>query len=1153
MQMPTSIQYPILLHWLVSAILGVAMTLSYYARFAEPHLTAALDRWAVLLYFVPLFTVASYFLLFRWLAPRLARVPRRHALRWAAAALAASAVLLALVLPRPTPPQPHQLEVRATGQKSAGAKGSEVWLIGLYPASQQPVSPGEFQHEPGWSIKDGKLVFSGTAPASARWSGAINGDADLQLVSHPWSGIVEITWDGQTQTIDLFNADADVARAIPLSASRLAQRTPYDWLVAFADLLSLGLLLLAAGLGFAALRSEAAWRRGRRGRLLALAALLTLPPAALIAPVIFAGPDETVPLRPVDHLLAWLYCLFALGVATCLWTPEGRLRRLVPSRLPQRLRWLAAELWGQTAGAWLAALAASALVAAVLVGRLGVGAPQALWVRLALDAPAGQAPAVILRYGDAPGDTVPFRWQPYDQTLVAVRPLDGAQSVSVRAVETDAGPLDLATVQASSSALTPAGLELASPQGTLLRWEQPSRAITLTLNAGAGRAEVLWLDQRVEVSLAQPAPLALALPAAAQGWALLPPRAVRQLALELPAPGVTYAIRGLTVPAASPDLNLLWGVGNAAAWQTSGCAAQPGAASLAVSALGDGPCTVRMPVPASFNAPNRSAQAAAWLAIVALLVCALRALLWVSAAYRRWTKGYRTAYSRFGGWLRARSRAWSPRWVMLAVWLLSLALGLLYAFSVPFRYMYDSLDYLSAARGLANVHTFSGMIGSIRTPGYPAFLAATVALFGTSALAIVLAQHLALSALAPLTVWALHRRLTLIPSAVIGALVACSPTLRASANTLLSELCFTVVAASALLVFARYGGRARGLIIVGALAGAAAMVRPTGLLLLAVFLGWMALRAWCGAVRARQPQAMAGCVALVAGYLAISAPWHLHLAAVRKTADLSQGLAGFTAWAGAVYQRRVTGDLPANQPDRALWSMIHTWSYDAFAALSQPQFLSGPGVDRSTYFAQALREANSINRSQFVEVLGQAGLYNLTLRYPAEGSPYVYWRETSDTLGMWEAASQPRQPPIGDPVQGSIQQQLEQQIDRSYQHPTQLRALGIGLSRFVLGHWFWLTLPALLCLPLLLASAALRPHVPAWLFWIALVASTSAISFPAERYMIVVEPLLYVLVVAPLTMLACVRYQKRRPALYHLREAELQPTPQASTGPQNQL
>jgi hypothetical protein len=1134
------------LRWCAATIVGCLIALSYYTRFGQARVTTTLDHGIVLLYFALLFTGASYLLLFRWLMPRLRSLPRASCLAWVVGTLAFSSAvvyadLLASAPPTLAQPEPHQLELLATGQKNVVAKDAQVWIIGLYNTEDQPIPLTTFTHDPGWTIQDDKLAFLGAQPATALWSGTLRGNAELRLVSHAWSGIVRITWDGQSQVVDLFNgAPTNATQTIQLAgsrltaASRIALLTPYEWLRAAADLLSLSLLAAALALVVNWLRRRLAWGTDLRSRVFVVMAAMALPLAALVASILFGRIEPAASLRASDYAIALLYVLFALGVAACFLIPEKRFLRVLLRPLPQHLRWLTANFLGQTKGAWLAALVGCAIVSAVLVDRLGVGGSQALWARLAVDGPSDAPPTVSLRYGPADGDVVPFAWQPYAETLVAVRPRSGsALPIIVLRVETDAGPVDLKDVQASRSTMISDGIALSDPEGSLLRWPHPSRALTVTLGAGPGTAEVIWLDQHQEVRLGQGDALAaFRLPAAFQGWALLPPRPISQLALEMVSPKRPYIIRNLDIPFDANGAIQSWDANAAGAWQTRGCAAQRTVSGMSLSVASDASCAIQMQPVTPFNTSDRGTQIAAWLIIAALLAIALRLILWVSSAYQRWSAGYRRVDTGLGARVRTATRGWSAGWVMLTVWLVALAWGLIYLSSVPMTYSYDTLDYLGVAHAIVETGRFSGSLGSTRTPGYPLFLAVVSGLFDSFAIGTTFVQHMALAALAPLTVWATYRRLSLLPAALIGMFVAISPAISMSANHLLTELPFTFLSTAALLVYLRHGRHLRSNIIIGTLIGIATMVRPTGLLLLAVFAGWHVLRFWCATRRPHQLRAALAAAGLVAGYLVTAAPWHLHLAVVRKTTDLSQGLAGFTAWAGAVYQRRMTDDLPSNLPDRALWSVTHIWDYNPFPALNQPQIVPNGILERTVYQTQALSEANRRHLDRYLDVMRLAMVYNLTLVRPEPGaSPYIIWNELTNTLRGWEGSVQPRQAPFGTGELRAIQQQIEQQIDEAYQVSPPLRTFSIGLTRFVLEHWYWLTILALLCTPFLLARATLRPLAPAWLYWIGVVVSTSAIGFPADRYMIVVEPMLYIMVGMTFTALACSRYQPNKAAL----------------------
>jgi hypothetical protein len=358
-----------------------------------------------------------------------------------------------------------------------------------------------------------------------------------------------------------------------------------------------------------------------------------------------------------------------------------------------------------------------------------------------------------------------------------------------------------------------------------------------------------------------------------------------------------------------------------------------------------------------------------------------------------------------------------------------------------------------------------------------------------------------------------------------GLCVAFSPAISAAANILWTESLFAAFTVAALLVYVRCGDRLRGLIVVGVLVGVSTMVRPTGLLLLLALIGWLLLWGWCSSNQSLQQRfALVGCIALVSGYLVVAAPWHLHLAFVRGTTDLSNGHANFTAWAAAIYQRRITPNLVANRPDRAIWAVPQTWSYDPFVLLDRyPQLRKGTPSNFQDYYTEARREAAQADPARLRENLRSSLVYNLTFAWTG-GGDYSYWPELSAILDTWKS---PAQAPTAL-AQDNPLYQLAQMAYRWQPAKSPIRSACVAMSLFVLKHWMWLAIPALLSLALLLVSARLHMFVPLWLYWMGIVLSSTAIGMPAERYVMVTEPLLYVLLSCSIATIVSLRYQRTR-------------------------
>jgi hypothetical protein len=1113
-----------LMRWLGAGGAGTLLALAFFNHAVRQHVAPLLDRVLILVYLLLLFTLAGYVLLFRVALPRLRAASPQARLAWGLGALAAGCFLAAVLARQPAQPRPHTLELIATGQRNPAARGSEVWVTGLYRADGSQVAVAELVLVGDWEIRDGVPLSYRNQPATLRWTGVLDGDAVVRLVAHPWSGIIQLRWDDQTQTIDLY-ADPATTKEIVLPNIPAAGGPWAPVLRAVflsADAFSLGLLMFVLGPLFAGERAPArrlAWAIWHRRWV--LVPVLALPLAWLIAPLILSDGVPGHGLRPIDYTVAWLYAVGLLGVCVCLSYDSDRLFALVPARFPRRLRWLGNIVFGQPLGAWLLAAPAAIVIAVLLVGRAGIGGQQhAVWVKLALDTRSGEAPAAQLRYGPADGDVVPFQWQPYAESIVAVRPFD-QQPLQLVAIETDQGPLPLDRVTVTPGERRPAGL-IINPVGSLLSWSQPSRAITLTLAAGSGRAEVLWFDQQTTAALgAQPVRAMLRLPAAFQGWALVPPQEIRQLRLEFPAKDDVYTIRELAVwsdpPQESPGEA-------AAAWSARGCEHRPEATGVIVLATTAGAaCSVQVPDVWAINVTNHGQRFLA-IALVAMLGLGLLRVLTLLANYgRRLTASYSGAENALGGWLRRRTEHWRLGRAMWFVWGVALAFHLLYALTVPLAYTNDSVDYYSLGRAFAQAPWFASVDTTVRTPGYPVFIASVLAIFGDTALWIVIVQHLALSLLAPLAVWALARYLPLPAAALAGLLAGIAPALATTANILWTESLYAALTTAALLVYARSGDRLRGLLVAGMLVGAATMVRPTGLLVLLVLLGWLLLCGWCSSTRATQQRfALAGCAALLAGYVVTAGPWHLRLGLVDGTTDLSKGHANFTAWGAAVYQRRIDATLAINRPKRAIWAVPQAWRYDPFTLTNlYLQLRNGSTIPVEVYYAEALREAARANPLRLRENLRSALIYNLTLKWTGDNS-YVYWAEISWFLKYWDAPVQELPPATSsDPVR----QQLDRMVYRWQSEQAPMRSSLIGMSRFVLEHWIWLSIPVMLSGGFLLAPSLLRRVVPGWLYWIGLVIAATALGMPAERYVVVIEPVLYIIVGVLLYAVACLRYR----------------------------
>lgn len=174
---------------------------------------------------VPL--LIAVLLVIAWGAQRLLDAsPGRHVIRsrrrvWLAGTLVVGFLLVTHLewLPRASVWQPNQeLSITATGEKNARARGSEVWVRRLLYPHARPVAPRDFDQSGTWQIRHGELVSFVDQPAKLHWCGKASGPLRLILVAHPWSGMVEVSWNGNRQRIDLYSPEGtekSVELAVP--------------------------------------------------------------------------------------------------------------------------------------------------------------------------------------------------------------------------------------------------------------------------------------------------------------------------------------------------------------------------------------------------------------------------------------------------------------------------------------------------------------------------------------------------------------------------------------------------------------------------------------------------------------------------------------------------------------------------------------------------------------------------------------------------------------------------------------------------------------------------------------------------------------------------------------------------------------------------
>ncbi|TMA48311.1 MAG: hypothetical protein E6J81_06085 [Deltaproteobacteria bacterium] len=204
--------------WLAAGVVGSAIATSTLNQVINPFTASAWARGTYVILAAALASVAARPLLKR--SP-ITALPLRSQCRWAIASLAIGAVLRLVIPVCPAAwSTRHRLEVVATGERNEAAKATEVWTYGIFDDEGNClVPPTTLERRGDWSLRGETIVSHGQQPAGLRWEGVLTRDLSLRLLSHPWSGVVEVAWDGRQRRLDLY-ADSDGIRSVRLPVRR---------------------------------------------------------------------------------------------------------------------------------------------------------------------------------------------------------------------------------------------------------------------------------------------------------------------------------------------------------------------------------------------------------------------------------------------------------------------------------------------------------------------------------------------------------------------------------------------------------------------------------------------------------------------------------------------------------------------------------------------------------------------------------------------------------------------------------------------------------------------------------------------------------------------------------------------------------------------
>lgn len=109
-----------------------------------------------------------------------------------------------------------ELMIQPTGEKNVKSNGSEAWIASIV-VNGESVDLSKFQLDNGWVLGDGNCIVSRTnQPSILKLSFNDSDKIEVELIKHPWSGIVQIiNGDGEKITADLYSEKSDVYKYIP--------------------------------------------------------------------------------------------------------------------------------------------------------------------------------------------------------------------------------------------------------------------------------------------------------------------------------------------------------------------------------------------------------------------------------------------------------------------------------------------------------------------------------------------------------------------------------------------------------------------------------------------------------------------------------------------------------------------------------------------------------------------------------------------------------------------------------------------------------------------------------------------------------------------------------------------------------------------------
>jgi hypothetical protein len=193
---------------LAAAACGAGLAVSFFALFLQV-LGGQTARVLLLLGGLWIvFSAAAYRIITRVIMPMLAERSLRARAVWAGVCLLAGALAI-VVIPLPGErihflfPR-HSLAVEPAPARNPASSGDLVEVRFLADGDHYTFPLDELQHGPGWVMGDEGWATASAQPEALTWTGSLLNRARLGFSTGPNAGVARVTWDGETQEIDLY-------------------------------------------------------------------------------------------------------------------------------------------------------------------------------------------------------------------------------------------------------------------------------------------------------------------------------------------------------------------------------------------------------------------------------------------------------------------------------------------------------------------------------------------------------------------------------------------------------------------------------------------------------------------------------------------------------------------------------------------------------------------------------------------------------------------------------------------------------------------------------------------------------------------------------------------------------------------------------------